>query len=68
MALDSLGLIRPFSTSRLSIFCKAALAFFNVSNRHTFGLIFQQDNQSPAYQANRRENIVQMILRYVRKP
>ncbi len=46
----------------------SALCFFNVSNRHTFGLIFQQDNQSPAYQANRRENIVQMILRYVRKP
>lgn len=46
----------------------SALNFFNVSNRHTFGLIFQQDNQSPAYQANRRENIVQMILRYVRPP
>ncbi len=46
----------------------SALCFFNVSNRHTFGLIFQQDNQSPAYQAMRRENIVQMILRYVRKP
>lgn len=46
----------------------SALNFFNVSNRHTFGLIFQQDNQSAAYQANRRENIVQMILRYVRGP
>ena len=46
----------------------SALNFFNVSNRHTFGLIFQQDNQSATYQANRRENIVQMILRYVRKP
>ena len=45
----------------------SALSFFNVSNRHTFGLIFQQDIQSPAYQARRRENIVQMILRYVRK-
>jgi AcrR family transcriptional regulator len=45
----------------------SALNFFNVSNRHTFGLIFQQDNQSATYQANRRENIVQMILRYVRK-
>lgn len=43
----------------------SALAFFNVSNRHTFGLIFQIDNQSPAYIANRRENIVQMVLRYV---
>ena len=45
----------------------SALSFFNVSNRHTFGLIFQQDTQSPSYQALRRENIVQMILRYVRK-
>ena len=43
----------------------SALAFFNVSNRHTFGLIFNQDIQSPAYVANRRENIVQMILRYM---
>jgi len=43
----------------------SALSFFNVSNRHTFGLIFQQDIQSPVYAANRRENIVQMILRYV---
>jgi len=45
----------------------SALNFFNVSNRHTFGLIFQQDNMSSSYAANRRENIVQMILRYVEK-
>lgn len=45
----------------------SALSFFNVSNRHTFGLIFQQDIQSPTYQALRRENIVQMMVRYVRK-
>jgi AcrR family transcriptional regulator len=45
----------------------SALSFFNVSNRHTFGLIFQQDNCSPTFVANRRENIVQMILRYVKK-
>lgn len=45
----------------------SALAFFNVSNRHTFGLIFNQDIRSPAYIANRRENIVQMILRYMCK-
>ena len=46
----------------------SALSFFNVSNRHTFGLIFQQDIHSPAYAARRRENVVQMILRYVSKP
>lgn len=45
----------------------SALAFFNVSNRHTFGMIFQLDKLSPAYVAARRENIVQMVLRYVRK-
>jgi AcrR family transcriptional regulator len=43
----------------------SALAFFNVSNRHTFGLIFQIDNQSPTYIASRRENIIQTVLRYV---
>ena len=46
----------------------SALAFFNVSNRHTFGLIFQLDNQSPTYIASRRENIIQMVLRYVLLP
>ena len=44
----------------------SALVFFNVSNRHTFGVIFSQDTQSPAYTATRRENIVQMVLRYVK--
>ena len=43
----------------------SALCFFNVSNRHTFGLIFQIDNHSEVYQAQRRENVVQMVLRYV---
>ena len=46
----------------------SALAFFNVSNRHTFGLIFQIDNQSPTYIATRRENVIQMVLRYVAQP
>jgi AcrR family transcriptional regulator len=45
----------------------SALAFFNVSNRHTFGLIFNQDLSAPAYIAQRRENIVQMVLRYVKQ-
>lgn len=45
----------------------SALCFYNVSNRHTFGLIFQVDNRSPAYVASRRENIIQMVLRYVRR-
>ena len=42
----------------------SALSFVNVSNRHTFGLIFQHDNQSPAYVARRRYTILQWILRH----
>jgi AcrR family transcriptional regulator len=45
----------------------SALSFFNVSNRHTFGLIFKLDMTSPAYIAERRENVVEMIVRFVRK-
>lgn len=46
----------------------AALNFFNVSNRHTFGLIFDRDTSAPAYIAQRRESIVDMVLRYVAAP
>lgn len=45
----------------------SALSFFNVSNRHTFGLIFKLDLRSPAYVAQRRDNVVEMIVRFVRK-
>jgi AcrR family transcriptional regulator len=45
----------------------SALSFFNVSNRHTFGLIFKLDMASPAYIAERRENVVEMVVRFVRK-
>lgn len=45
----------------------SALSFFNVSNRHTFGLIFKLDMTSPAYVAQRRDNVVEMIVRFVRK-
>jgi AcrR family transcriptional regulator len=46
----------------------SALSFFNVSNRHTFSLIFKLNMQSPAYIAQRRENVVEMVARFVRKP
>ena len=46
----------------------SALSFFNVSNRHTFSLIFKLDMRSPAYVAQRRENVVEMVARFVRKP
>ena len=44
----------------------SALTFFNVSNRHTFGLIFKHDLGAPETLALRRANIVEMIVRYVR--
>jgi AcrR family transcriptional regulator len=46
----------------------SALSFFNVSNRHTFGLIFKLDTKSAAYTAHRRENVIEMIVRFLRAP
>ncbi len=43
----------------------SALAFFNVSNRHTFGLIYQYDTHAPKAMRVRRDNVVDMILRFV---
>jgi AcrR family transcriptional regulator len=45
----------------------SALSFFNVSNRHTFGLIFKIDMKSPAYIAHRRDSVVDMVVRYMKK-
>ncbi|MBQ0929387.1 TetR family transcriptional regulator [Ideonella sp. 4Y16] len=45
----------------------SALCFFNVSNRHTFSLIFGRELDSPAAVAARRESIVEMIVRHVRR-
>ena len=45
----------------------SALSFFNVSNRHTFGLIFKVDMKSAAYTAHRRDNVVEMIVRFLGK-
>ena len=44
----------------------SALSFFNVSNRHTFGLIFKLDMRSPAYVAHRRDNVIDMVVRFVK--
>jgi AcrR family transcriptional regulator len=46
----------------------SALSFFNVSNRHTFGLIFKYDLTDPSMIAKRRESIVETVLRFVRMP
>ena len=45
----------------------SALSVFNVSNRHTFGLIFERDIESPAALIARRDSIIEMIVRFVRK-
>jgi AcrR family transcriptional regulator len=44
----------------------SALSFFNVSNRHTFSLVFKVDLESAKALAKRREAIVEMVMRYVR--
>jgi len=45
----------------------SALAFFNVSNQHTFSLIFDVDVTSEARVKQRRRNVEDMVLRYVLK-
>ncbi len=45
----------------------SALCFFNVANRHTFSLIFKRDLEAPAALRARRDSIVEMIVRFVRK-
>jgi AcrR family transcriptional regulator len=44
----------------------SALTFFNVSNQHTFGLIFKHDGQTPEALAARRRSVVELIVRFVR--
>src|SRR6185436_7007613 len=45
----------------------SALCFFNVANRYTFSLIFKRDLTSPAALRARRDSVVEMIVRYVRR-
>ena len=45
----------------------SALSFFNVSNRHTFAVIFQRDMESAPAIAARRESIIEMVVRFVRR-
>jgi AcrR family transcriptional regulator len=45
----------------------SALSVFNVANRHTFSLIFQRDLDSAAAIVARRDSIIEMIVRFVRK-
>jgi hypothetical protein len=48
---------------RLSI---SALCFHNVSNRHTFGIIFKRDMTSPAALRARRAVVIDTMLAAVR--
>lgn len=43
----------------------SAFTFFNVSNRHTFGVIFQDQASSAKAQTLKREHVVDMIQRFV---
>jgi AcrR family transcriptional regulator len=45
----------------------SALSFFNTANRHTFALIFKRDLETPAAVVARRDSIIEMVLRFVRK-
>lgn len=45
----------------------SALCFFNVSNRSTFSQIFKRDLGSAPSLASLREQVVEMVVRYVRR-
>jgi hypothetical protein len=45
----------------------SALSFFNVANHHTFSLIFKRDLESPRAVTSRRNSIVEMVVRFVKK-
>ncbi len=45
----------------------SALSFFNVSNRFTFGTIFKIDMKSKTVAAKRREQVIETVVRFVRK-
>jgi AcrR family transcriptional regulator len=45
----------------------SALSFFNVANRHTFSLLFQRDLDTPRALVARRDSIIEMVVRFVRK-
>jgi AcrR family transcriptional regulator len=45
----------------------SALSFFNTANRHTFALIFKRDFDSSAAVVARRDSIIEMIVRFVRR-
>lgn len=59
------GVFRPGLTELDLHWAISALCFFNVSNRPTFSGIFKKDLGTEAAQAERRQQVVDMVLRYV---
>lgn len=60
------GIFRP-GLSALDIhWAISALAFFNVSNRHTFDLIFKANSQSTQAVDHRRATVVDMMVQFLR--
>ncbi len=45
----------------------SALSVFNVANRYTFNVIFQRDLDAPGEFVSRRDSIIEMVVRFVRK-
>jgi AcrR family transcriptional regulator len=45
----------------------SALTFFNVSNQHTFSLLFKNKAKSLAQDVVRRASITEMVLRFVKQ-
>lgn len=45
----------------------SALCFFNVANRYTFSLIFDLDPASAAQQRQRRDQVIEMVVRFLRR-
>ncbi len=45
----------------------SALSVFNVANKHTFQVIFKREMDSPGAVQARRDSIVEMVLRFVRR-
>ena len=45
----------------------SALSVFNIANRHTFSLIFQRDFDSSESIVARRDSVIEMIVRFVRR-
>jgi len=45
----------------------SALSVFNIANRHTFSLIFQRDFDAAPALIARRDSIIEMIVRFVRR-